>query len=126
MKSTLAALTLAVGTQALVSREAGCCFGITAYGGPGGVVGTLGDGQLRIGGQEPAAHVCINNGGLTDDQGRGCILTPPTTQLQCDAGAAPTLGFEISCNGTISHNGESTFFSCPTEDNGVSKSSPLS
>jgi hypothetical protein len=31
------------------------------------------------------------------------ILTPPTTQWQCDEGAQPTQGFELSCNGTISY-----------------------
>lgn len=50
--------------------------------------------------------------------GRGCILTPPTTQFQCDVGATPTPGFAVGCDGTITENGNSAFWICPTGDNG--------
>ncbi|KAK3057831.1 hypothetical protein LTR09_000906 [Extremus antarcticus] len=104
----MAFLAMAVSSQALVSREASCCFGITAYGGPSGIVGTLGDGQLRIGGQEPPAHLCTDgNGGFIDEQGRGCIVTPPTGQIQ------------RTLLTSHSHDGGSTFYSCPTEDHGA-------
>lgn len=56
--------------------------------------------------------------GLTDGQGRGCILTAPTTQWQCDVGATPQGGFSVGCDGTLSYKGNSKFDSCPTGDNG--------
>ncbi|KAK3073745.1 hypothetical protein LTR53_004381 [Teratosphaeriaceae sp. CCFEE 6253] len=66
------------------TAAATCCFNINAYtsGGPGGAVGQLGDGQNRIGQKGlPQGKYCIDgSGGLTDANGRGCILTPPTTQ----------------------------------------------
>ncbi|KAK3719555.1 hypothetical protein LTR37_004413 [Vermiconidia calcicola] len=122
MKSNLALLAFAAGSQALVSRQAPCCFGLTAYtyDGPAGAVGQLSDGQNRIG-QEglPEGSYCINsNGGLTDGEGRGCIWTPPTTQNQCDVGAKPDAGFEVGCNGTVSYKGGSAFYACDTGDNG--------
>lgn len=95
------------------------CFQLTATGGPGGVVGQLSDGQNRIGQGLPAATYCIDNGAITDGNGRGCILTPPTTQFQCDTGAAPTGGFSIDCNGELNYEGNPTFKSCPTGDNGM-------
>lgn len=75
MKSILAALALAVGSQALVARDEACCFHLTAYGGPGGPVGQLADGQNRIGDKSlPEGEYCIGpNGGLTDGQGRGML-----------------------------------------------------
>lgn len=58
------------------------CFGITAYGGPGGAVRQLSDGQNRIGDERlPVGKYCLgSNGGVVDAKSRGCILTPPTTQ----------------------------------------------
>ena len=87
---------------------------MTAYGGPGGDVGQLPDGQNRIGDTGlPEGQYCIGKyGGLTDSNGRGCILTPPTTQLQCDEGALPTRGFSIGGNGTISYKGEVRVIMC--------------
>lgn len=55
---------------------------------------------------------------MTDQSGRGCILTPPTTQFQCDVGAAPASGFSVGCDGTLSLNGNKGFSACPTGDNG--------
>ena len=122
MKPALAVLALAAASNGLVIRDEpwyvfrrlrapsrltlGSCFHLTAYGGPGGSVGQLGDGQNRIGDDSlQEGQYCIgSNSGLTDSEGRGCILTPPTTQLQCDKGAKPTPGFSVGGNGTISHN----------------------
>jgi hypothetical protein len=56
--------------------------------------------------------------GVDDSENRGCILTPPTTQWQCDAGANPTQGFSLTSNGTLEYNNSTTFFACPTGDNG--------
>jgi len=85
----------------------------------------------------PAGKYSLCGGVLTDSQGRGCILTPPTfvstnpilyghllivfsrTQFQCDAGAKPTYGFSISSSGQILYNGSGTFYACPTGDNGA-------
>ncbi|TKA75727.1 hypothetical protein B0A55_05914 [Friedmanniomyces simplex] len=67
-----------------IMLPASSCFNIDAFsnGGPGGPVCQLGDGQNRIGQHGlPQGKYCLdNNGGLTDAHGRGCILTPPTTQ----------------------------------------------
>lgn len=62
MKSTLAALALA-GTAAAQS----CCFGLTAYGGPGGPVAQIYDGQNRIGqtANTSPGKYCLNNGGTS-------------------------------------------------------------
>ncbi|KAH0340534.1 hypothetical protein KCU81_g6784, partial [Aureobasidium melanogenum] len=123
MKTVYSTLGFALGASAasLVARDQ-CCFSLTAAGGKSGVVGQLGDGQNRIGqtaglstGQ---ATYCINNGGLTDENGRGCILTPPTTQFQCDVGAAPTTGFAVSSSGDLTYNGNTQFYACATGDNG--------
>ena len=114
------------------------CFHLTSNGGPGGNVGSLSDGQARIGQNLAATRYCIGATGgqlkhpeglvscdadmheldLTDSAGRGCIFTSPTTQFQCDAGASPTTGFSIGCNGTLSFDDGSNFNACPTGDNG--------
>ena len=83
----------------------------------------LSDGQNRIGQTSGLANgqgtYCIDSkGGLTDGNGRGCILTPPTTQFQCDVGASPTDGFSVSCDGALSYKGNTDFKACPTGDNG--------
>ena len=64
----------------------------------------------------PQGTYSINNGQITDSQGRGCILTPPTTQFQCDVGATPTADFSIGSNGVLSHSNSSTFYACPASD----------
>ncbi|KAI7701648.1 hypothetical protein KC353_g15220, partial [Hortaea werneckii] len=119
---TLLAAALAAAANAATLPQPKCCFGITAYGGPGGTVGQLGDGQNRIGQNNlpvPQGTYCLNNGALTDNYGRGCIMTPPTGQFQCDVGAKPDKGFDIPCgNGTIIFKGSDTFWSCPTGDHG--------
>merc|ERR1712230_44677 len=64
------------------------------------------------------AQYCISSGGtITDGSGRGCILTPPTTQFQCDTGATPDSGFSVSSNGQLQHNGDDTFYACPADEN---------
>ncbi|KAI9715480.1 MAG: hypothetical protein M1812_005956 [Candelaria pacifica] len=112
-------LALAAGSNALVARQSTCCFHLSASGGETGNVGQLSDGQNRIGGGLPEGQYCIDsNGGLTDQSSRGCILTPPTTQFQCDVGASPTSGFSVGNGGALSSNGNSQFYACPTGDNG--------
>ena len=111
MHSKIIALAVAGSSASafVVPRDDGCTFGITASGGKSGTVGQLGDGQNRIGGGLAPASYHISNGGITDANGRGCILTPPTTQFQCDVGATPITGFSISSSGEIEYNGSGTF-----------------
>ncbi|KAI7222381.1 hypothetical protein KC333_g1138 [Hortaea werneckii] len=110
---TLLVAALAAAANAATLPQPKCCFAMTAYGGPGGTVGQLGDGQNRIGQNNlpvPQGTYCLNNGALTDNYGRGCIMTPPTGQFQCDVGAKPDKGFDIPCgNGTITFKGSDTF-----------------
>ncbi|KAJ5126541.1 hypothetical protein N7448_007320 [Penicillium atrosanguineum] len=116
MKSYITLAAFAAGAQGLVSRTGSCCFHLTANGSP---VGQLSDGQNRIGDSSlPEGEFCIDGGSITDGNGRGCILTPPTTQLQCDVGATPTSGFSISSNGLLEFNGSPDFIACETGDNG--------
>lgn len=115
MKYSLATLAFSAGASA-ASIQRSCTFTLTASGGQSGTIGQLSDGQNRVGGGLPQATYSINNGQITDSQGRGCILTPPTTQFQCDVGATPTGGFSIGSNGAVSANGSTTFYACPASD----------
>ncbi|KAJ5130293.1 GPI anchored cell wall protein [Penicillium bovifimosum] len=120
MKSFIALAALAAGTNALVSRTDSCCFHLTSSGGASGKLGQLDDGQNRIGDNKLSpAQYCINpKGEITDANGRGCILTPPTTQFQCDEGSPSTPGFSISSKGELEHNGNKDFVACATGQNG--------
>ncbi|KAJ5550822.1 GPI anchored cell wall protein [Penicillium sp. DV-2018c] len=120
MKNFIALAALAAGTNALVSRTDSCCFQLTSSGGASGKLGQLDDGQNRIGDSNlSAAQYCINlNGEITDAHGRGCILTPPTTQFQCDEGSPSTPGFSISSKGELEHDGSKDFVACATGQNG--------
>jgi hypothetical protein len=115
MKFTFSSLALVAGASAAIVPRS-CTFSLTASGGQSGTIGQLGDGQNRIGGGLPSASYTINNGKITDANGRGCILTPPTTQLQCDEGATPTGGFSIGSDGQLLYNGSPTFYACPASD----------
>ncbi|OBT74574.1 hypothetical protein VF21_07567 [Pseudogymnoascus sp. 05NY08] len=118
MKSITAILSLVAATDALIARTAPCCFHLSASGAVTGTIGQLDDGQNRQGGGLPPAQYCISGNSITDANGRGCILTPPTTQFQCDQGAAPTPGFSVGCDGALSYNGNPEFWECQTGDNG--------
>jgi len=114
MHSKIIALAVAGSSASafVLPRDDGCTFEVTASGGKSGTIGQLGDGQNRIGGGLAPATYHISNGGITDANGRGCILTPPTTQWQCDVGATPTTGFSISSSGEIEYNGSGKFYAC--------------
>ncbi|KAF2846287.1 hypothetical protein T440DRAFT_482649 [Plenodomus tracheiphilus IPT5] len=118
MKYAIAQLALGLGANALVARNAPQCIQLKASGGASGVLGQLDDGQNRVGGGHPTGCYCLSNGGFTDSNGRGCILTPPTTQFQCDVGASPTSGFSIGSSGSVTYNGSGKFYACPVNDNG--------
>ncbi|KAJ5128891.1 hypothetical protein N7526_007057 [Penicillium atrosanguineum] len=120
MKTFITLAAFAAGTNALVGRGDSCCFHLTASGGASGSIGQLSDGQNRIGDDSlSSADYCINSsGGITDSNGRGCILTSSTTQWQCDEGASPTTGFSIASNGELEYNGSDKFIACETGQNG--------
>jgi hypothetical protein len=83
MKTFVTLAAFAAGTNALVGRSDSCCFHLTASGDVSGSVGQLSDGQNRIGDNSlSAADYCINSsGGITDSNGRGCIITCELTIL---------------------------------------------
>jgi hypothetical protein len=115
MKYTLASLTFGLYASAATLPENICTFTLIASGEASGIVGQLGDGQNRVGGGYPTGTYSMNNSQITDAHGRGCILTPPTTQFQCDDGATPTGGFSTS-NGRVAYNGSLAFYACPATD----------
>ncbi|POS81897.1 hypothetical protein EPUL_006175, partial [Erysiphe pulchra] len=108
-------LTLAFAATVAKAYNA-CHFGLVAHGRHSGPVGQLRDGQLRLGGYYPQASFTIQDGGVTDDLGRGCILTPEIQQYQCDAGVKAAGGFAIEENGVLSHNGNQEFYACPASE----------
>ncbi|OQD81263.1 hypothetical protein PENANT_c028G00332 [Penicillium antarcticum] len=120
MKHFITLAAFAAGSNALVGRSDSCCFHLTSSGGASGELGQLSDGQNRIGDNTlSAAQYCIDSkGAITDNKGRGCILTPPTTQFQCDEGATPTPGFSINSNGQLVYDNNSNFFACETGQRG--------
>jgi hypothetical protein len=119
MRYAFVPLAFGLGANAYVARANTQCFKLSASGGASGVLGQLDDGQNRIGGNHPTGCYCLDgNGGFTDSSGRGCILTPPTTQFQCDVGATPTNGFVVSSSGSVTYNGSGKFYACPVNDSG--------
>ncbi|PIG90344.1 GPI anchored cell wall protein [Aspergillus arachidicola] len=119
MKNFATVAALAAGANAFVGRSNNCCFHLTASGGDSGTVGQLDDGQNRIHGGLQEAEFCIDSkGALTDGNGRGCIITGPTTQFQCDEGATPMTGWSIDSQGQVSYNGDADFVACATGQNG--------
>lgn len=121
---SVAALAATVSANVLQPRApAGCATQITVSGGVSGTLGQLSDGQNRIGPYPPATYY-LSAGGFTDQSNRGCILTPPTTQFQCDVGARPTTGFAIGSSGAVTSNGSPTFYACPAANGIVSPRHP--
>lgn len=116
MKYAFAQVAFGLVANALVAREASQCVQLQASGGQSGILGQLSDGQNRVHGGQSTGCYCLSSGGFTDSNGRGCILTPPTTQFQCDVGASPTTGFAIGSSGSVTYNGSSKFYACPASD----------
>ncbi|CAK4034255.1 GPI anchored cell wall [Lecanosticta acicola] len=115
--------SLASASRALaltVPRDTGCCFHASAPDGPGSTVGQLSDGQNRLNqpGLDEGQYCFGSNGGLTDSNGRGCVITAPTGQWQCDVGATPTPGWSVGTNGSLALDDKTEFYACPTGDNG--------
>ena len=79
--NTFVTLSLILGASALTIPRSSCSFELTASCGESGTIGQLSDGQNRIGGGLSAATFNINNGGIVDSAGRGCILTRKLTVI---------------------------------------------
>ncbi|KAI0428318.1 ubiquitin 3 binding protein But2 C-terminal domain-containing protein [Xylaria sp. FL1042] len=105
------------GAHALTIRQSGCSFHLRTEGVASGSVSQYGSGQACVS-NETASSFNVNGGTLTDAQNRGCWWTPPATVLQCDVGQIPESGFSIGCDGTVSFNGQTTFYSCDTGTDG--------
>lgn len=119
MNNVFLVAALAAGANALVARQSTCCFDLTVAGQVSGTLGQLSDGQVRIGGGLSPSTFCISsNGTISDSNGRGCILTYPTNQFQCDTDAVAQSGFSINSSGDLEYNGNSWFTACQTGDNG--------
>jgi len=130
--NTFVTLSLILGASAFAVPRSSCSFELTATGGKSGTIGQLSDGQNRIGGGLSAATFTINNGGIIDSAGRGCILTRKSIaktlfvltnsvpasveQFQCDQGVGPTYGFSIDSNETLTYSGSSVFYACPASE----------
>lgn len=75
MKRVAAIAVFMAAADALVARDTDCCFDLIVGDG-GDTVGQIPDGQVRFGGDLPQSQFCISsNGTITDQNGRGCILT---------------------------------------------------
>jgi len=85
MKSIIGALAFTAVCNAIITRWAPCCFHLSASGAVTGTAGQLDDGQVRINGPLSASEFCISDSGITDANGRGCILTRKfkAPQLDC-------------------------------------------
>ncbi|KAL5113882.1 hypothetical protein ACEQ8H_008232 [Pleosporales sp. CAS-2024a] len=119
MKYAFAQVAFGLGANALVARNAGpWCVQLQALGGVSGTVGERMDGQIRVGGSNPAGCYCFSNGGFTDTNGFGCVVTGPTNQVHCDRGSGPTKGFGFNSNGDVTYNGGGKFYACPSNDHG--------
>ncbi|KAI8629761.1 ubiquitin 3 binding protein But2 C-terminal domain-containing protein [Xylariaceae sp. FL1651] len=92
----------------------GCGFHLSCSGALNGSIGEKSSGQARAGSDVSSMLFTWFGDAFADQQGSGCWWTPPTFTLQCDKNQTPDHGFEISCNGTLSFNGQSVFYECPT------------
>ncbi|KAH8667085.1 hypothetical protein BX600DRAFT_540356 [Xylariales sp. PMI_506] len=95
-----------------------CTFTFSSSGAFTCPAGQLVDGQIRLNGSYPTSTFSIDkDGGITDENGFGCIITdPPTTQFQCDQGKEPVTGFSISSDNQFLYKGSPSFFACPATD----------
>ncbi|QKX53660.1 uncharacterized protein TRUGW13939_00739 [Talaromyces rugulosus] len=113
MKLIAVATAIIATANSLATGNETCCFTLTASGGQSGPVGQIDDGQTRIGNGTQPGQFCVNSSGaIVDGKGRGCFLTPPTSQLQCDEGASPQPGFSVDSSGRLHHNGSTEFIAC--------------
>ncbi|KAK0387170.1 hypothetical protein NLU13_5483 [Sarocladium strictum] len=97
---------------AIQNRGNGCSVQLAVSGAIHDPVGQISSGQARVGTGIAATTFTLSDGTLVDSQGRGCWWTPPTYTLQCDEGQIPSTGFAVSCDGSVSFNGQTTFYEC--------------
>ncbi|KAI1487414.1 ubiquitin 3 binding protein But2 C-terminal domain-containing protein [Biscogniauxia mediterranea] len=107
-------LSVICGTYALTTRQDACAFTLTTGGSVTALVGQYGSGQTRAGLSETPSKFVLEGDTIVDNQGRGCWWTPPALVLQCDVGQIPETGFNIGCDGSLSYNGQTTFYECVT------------
>jgi len=114
MYTAILAFAGAASAAAIVPRQAvasNCCFNINVSGGvASGSLGQFKDGQNRVGPGYGGTEYCYNAGtmSIVDSTGRGCVVSAPTSQYQCDAGvtaATAASGISIAANGSIEHGG---------------------
>ncbi|KAF2835267.1 hypothetical protein M501DRAFT_1020042 [Patellaria atrata CBS 101060] len=112
----------ALGASAAAIKRGGYgekhCFNVYAVDGAWSALGQLDDGQVRIGGGHGVSTFCVEDGVVTDSHGRGCIVTPETSQIQCDAGAKGTPGFSCESGDLVTYHGKDCFWACPVNDFG--------
>jgi hypothetical protein len=97
MRYTLTSLAFGLGASAAVLKRHECSFEITAHGGADGCLGSLNDGQCRIGGDYSKTKFILDTTTsiLKDDHGRGCIITESPYQIQCDDGKPGEYTFQL-------------------------------
>ncbi|KAI0551500.1 ubiquitin 3 binding protein But2 C-terminal domain-containing protein [Xylaria curta] len=117
VQKTAAFSSLLGGAYALTMRQSGCSFHMRTEGALGAPVSQYESGQTRAGSNETPSSFTLNGNTLTDAKGRGCWWTPPAMVLQCDVGQTPESGFNVGCDGTVSYNGQTTFYECETGAN---------
>ncbi|KAI0160616.1 hypothetical protein GGR57DRAFT_388671 [Xylariaceae sp. FL1272] len=99
---------------AKAQSSVGCSFHATCNGAVNASIGEKDSGQARAGSQVQASLFTWFGDSFVDSNGKGCWWTPPTFTLQCDRNQAPDHGFQIACDGSMSFNGQTTFYECPT------------
>ncbi|KAI7773856.1 uncharacterized protein LA080_009707 [Diaporthe eres] len=115
-------LTILEGVKTVLaggSGDSGCCkFTLSSSGPFSCPVGELLDGQLRLNGTYDTATFCIaSDGGITDTNGFGCIVTEsPISQIQCDLGKEPDKGFSINSDNVLLYHGSPKSSACPATD----------
>jgi hypothetical protein len=95
MKYSIVPLALGLGASATLTKRSDYPLQFIAKGKAHGILGQLGDGQVRIGGGHSPAHFKIHHGIMKDNKGRGCVETEPEKQVQCDYGSD---GESTSCS----------------------------
>ncbi|KAI0467152.1 hypothetical protein F4859DRAFT_278165 [Xylaria cf. heliscus] len=92
----------------------GCGFHLSCSGAFNGSIGEKSSGQARASSDVSPSLFTWFGDAFADQQGSGCWWTPPTLTLQCDKNQQPDHGFQIGCDGSLSFNGQSVFYECPT------------
>lgn len=90
MRYAFTSLAFGLGASAAVLKRHECSFEMKVHGGVDGCIGSLNDGQCRVGGGYLKTKFTLDQttGLLRDDHGRGCIITESPYQIQCDEGKA--------------------------------------